>query len=690
MLLGVLLGAPVVGLLSSSTSGFEDASSESVVTRDRLEQASGVNPEVGLVALVQLHSGVDTVAGRAKLAEVADRIENDPAVAGVTGFLGTGETAFVSEDRRASYLVAAMRPVADEAATDAAERIEREFAADDAVTLGGRIIASQQIRDQVSGDLARAELLAFPLLFLLSLVLFRGVIASTLPLLTGGLTILLSFLVLRIVNEITALSVFAVNLVIGLSLGLAIDYSLLIVSRYREELARVGSGLQPIRTTLQTAGRTVAYSALTVAVALAVLLVFPQPFLYSMGVGGIVAALVSGLAALTVLPAVLVLLGPRVNALAPARWKRASMEDVGGRETGFWHRLTTVVMKRPARVAVASATLLIVLGLPFLRVEFTSVDSAVLPLSTSARQVSDALEAEFPPERTAPIYVAVAAPGPAADDVAALADAIGGLPNASFVTVPRPVGAGLWQIRVISSATGLEEPSLDLVREIRSLDSPYEIGVGGFAAGFIDQRESLANHLPIALSILIATTFLLLFAMTGSLILPFKALLMNVLTLSAAFGVMVLVCQDGRLEGLLDFTSQGALEMTQPILLFAIAFALSTDYAIFLLSRIKEAYDSGLSNAESVAWGLERTGRVITSAALLFTVAIGAFSTSEIVFIKLLGLGTAVAVLLDATVVRAFLVPSLMALLGEWNWWAPAPLRRLHDRFGLRESSVGG
>jgi RND superfamily putative drug exporter len=238
---------------------------------------------------------------------------------------------------------------------------------------------------------------------------------------------------------------------------------------------------------------------------------------------------------------------------------------------------------------------------------------------------------------------------------------------------------------VISSSSGLEDSSLDLVRSIRSLDSPFEIGVGGFSASFIDQRASLAEHLPAALAILIITTLLLLFAVTGSVVLPVKALLMNVLTLSAAFGLMVLVFQDGRLEGLLDFTSQGALEMTQPILLFGIAFALSTDYAIFLLTRIKEARDAGLSNTESVARGLERTGRIVTSAALLFTVAIGAFATSEIVFIKLLGLGTAVAVILDATIVRALLVPSLMAMLGEWNWWAPRPLRRLHDRFGLRE-----
>lgn len=683
LLLGALIGAPVVGLLSSSTSGFEDPSSESVITRELLERAAGVNPEIGVVALVRLPETVESPGSRAKLLDVADTISADPAVAVVSGFLEAGEDAFVSRDRRASYLVAAMLPVSDEGEIDAAERIQRQLEDDPAVTLGGRIIGSQQMREQVSSDLARAEMLAFPFLFVLSLLLFRGVVASALPLLSGGLTILLSFLSLRIVNEITVLSVFAVNLVIGLSLGLAIDYSLLIVSRYREELAKGGRGREAITTTLQTAGRTVAYSALTVAVAMAVLLVFPQPFLYSMGIGGVAAALISGITALTVLPAALVLLGTRVNALAPRRWQVASMGDKRDRAGGFWYRLAKGVMRRPGRVALASAALLIVLGIPFLRVEFTAVDAEVLPESKSARQVAVALETDFPPQRTAPIYVSVAAPAAAVEDIRSLANEIGRLPGVSRVSMPQPVGAELWQISVISSTTGLEDPSLELVRSIRTLDVPYELGVGGFAAGFLDQRSSLADRLPIALAILIVTTLILLFAMTGSVVLPIKALVMNFLTLSAAFGVMVLIFQDGRLEGLLDFTSQGALEMTQPILLFAVAFALSTDYAIFLLTRIKEAYDTGLSNRESVARGLERTGRIITSAALLFTVAIGAFSTSEIVFIKLLGLGTAVAVILDATLVRAFLVPSLMALLGKWNWWAPTPLRRLHERFGL-------
>lgn len=684
-LLAGAFGVPVAGLLSAANSNFEDPSSESVVARKRLERATGVSPGFALVALVEAREGVASAAGRAKVHEVGGTIAGDPAVARVVTFFDTRDPAFVSRDGDSTYLLASFKPVSDDAANDAADRIEERFHGDATVRLGGAIIAGQQVREQVSDDLARAEMLAFPILLALSLAVFRGLVAALLPMLTGLLSIVVSFLALRVVNEAADLSIFALNLVTGMCLGLAIDYSLFIVSRYREELARVGPGREAVRRTLATAGRTVAYSALTVAVATSALLVFPQPFLYSMGIGGIFAALASGATALVVLPAVLALLGTRVNALAPARWRRAAERAARAEEAGFWYRLSRAVMRRPGRIALACAALLIVLGIPFTRVEFTSVDARVLPESASARQISDALESEFPPVRTSPIYVAVEAPAGAGAQVEAYAATLRRLPGVAAVLPPRPADAGLWEIDVISETPILDDASLELVRDIRSVEAPFEVRVGGLSAGFIDQQESLAGHLPLALAIIATGTFVLLFAMTGSVVLPFKALVMNLLTLSATFGTLVLVFQDGHLEGLLDFTSQGALEATQPILLFAIAFALSTDYAIFLLTRIKEAHDAGLPNTEAVATGLERTGRIVTAAALLFTIAIGAFSTSEIVFIKLLGVGTALAVVLDATIVRALLVPALMKLLGGWNWWAPGPLRRLHERFGFRE-----
>jgi uncharacterized membrane protein YdfJ with MMPL/SSD domain len=343
-------------------------------------------------------------------------------------------------------------------------------------------------------------------------------------------------------------------------------------------------------------------------------------------------------------------------------------------------------MRRPARVAVLSAALLIALGIPALGIKFTSVDATVLPSNEPARQVSQALTDDFPPGRTAPLIVAAStSDGPA---VARYRSEVAKLPGVAAVSPPQDTGKGVVRLDVASRYPELDDRSQDLVRSVRALDAPFPVGVAGSSAHFVDLKASLGSHIPSALAILAVSTLIFLFLFTGSVILPFKALLMNVLTLSAAFGLLVLIFQDGRLEGLLAYTSQGALESSQPIFLFAVAFGLSTDYGVFLLARIKEARDNGASDREAVALGLQRTGRIVTAAAVLFCVAIGAFSTSQIIFIKELGLGTALAVLIDATIVRALLVPALMELLGKWNWWAPRPLRRLHERIGVSEHAV--
>jgi RND superfamily putative drug exporter len=328
--------------------------------------------------------------------------------------------------------------------------------------------------------------------------------------------------------------------------------------------------------------------------------------------------------------------------------------------------------------------MLLILGLPFTGIKFTSVDASVLPTTTSSRQVADILANDFPVSARSTIFAIADAPASAGAQVQSLADQIKSLPGVTGVDIS-PAGGASWRLDVHTADGGLAASTLDIVKAIRSLESPINLEVGGSSAAFIDLQSSLASHLPEAIAIVITATVLLLFLMTGSLLLPFKAVVMNALTLSAAFGVLVFIFQDGNLSGLLDFTSQGALESTQPVLLFAIVFGLSTDYGVFLLSRIKEARDAGESNSESVAIGLGRTGRVVTAAALLFCVAIGAFATSQIVFIKELGIGTAVGVILDATIVRALLVPALMGLLGKWNWWAPRPLRWLHRRIGFSE-----
>jgi RND superfamily putative drug exporter len=667
-----VLGGPVAGLLSPG--GFSDPNSESAAAARQVAAATHADPQQTVVALVRPGAPVDSPQGRIEIAQVRSRLAGDPGVAVV---LDSGSVpGLVSRDGRSTYLVGQTRPMSEKARKDVATRLERAFANDPQVTLGGQIIGNQQVQDQVTKDLGRAEMIAAIVLVPLLILVFGSAVSALMPLMVGVLTILTTFLGLRLVNQATDLSIFALNLVTGLGLGLAIDYSLLMVSRYREEVGHRGYGAEAVLATIATAGRTVLFSSMTVAAALAALLVFPQQFLYSMGVGGLLVTLSGAGIALTLLPAVLLLLGPRIERL---RVRRAPDPA----QHGGWYRLSHAVMRRPIAVAVVTAAVLILAGLPFLGVRFTSVDAGVLPQSASARQVSDALHRDFATDASTPITVAVTAPPSAGSQVAGIATAVRGLPGAGQVAPPRLVGGDTWLINVDATSGPLTDQSKRLVESIRTLPAPATVRIGGATAEFVDLQASLRNHLPLAVVIVAVVTIVVLFALTGSLVLPLKSLVMNALSLSAAFGLLVLIFQDGRLTGLLHYESQGALESTQPILLFAIAFGLSTDYGVFLLSRIKEEHDAGLSTHEAVAGGLERTGRVVTAAALLFCVAIGVFATSSIVFIKELGVGTALAVVIDASVVRAFLVPSLMALLGHWNWWAPPPLRALHRRLHL-------
>jgi RND superfamily putative drug exporter len=606
-------------------------------------------------------------------------------VASVVSFYETHDPAMLSRDRRLTYVVAYFKPRSDSQLKDAAQRIEDHFAGQRDVRLGGEQIANAQANTQVGHDLAHAELLAFPFIFLLSLLFFRSLIAALLPPLLGGVAIVATFFALRIISSFADLSVFALNFVTGMGLGLAIDYSLFMVSRYREEAATSGFGLETLRRTLQTAGRTILFSSLTVAAAVASLAIFPQRFLYSMGIAGAVVALVAATLALVVLPALLTVLGPRVNALAPKRLQRAADRDARPAHSGAWYRLSRFVMRRPGRIAVLSATFLIALGIPFTGIKFVSVTASVLPHSASARQVDDTLARDFPPNRTSPVEVVVGAPASSAQ-VKALTARISRLPDVSAVAPAQPAGPNNSLLAVAPARRPLSEPTKQLVRDVRAIHAPVYLGVAGQTASYLDLEHSLGAHLPAVLAVIIAATLIVLFLFTGSVVLPIKAVVMNMLSLSAVLGILVLIFQDGRLQGLLSYTSQGALDATQPIFLAAVAFGLATDYGVFLLSRIKEARDSGVSDSEAVAVGLERTGRIVTAAAVLFAVAIGAFATSKLVFIKELGLGAALAVLIDASIIRALLVPSLMELLGAWNWWAPRPLRRLHNRIGLRES----
>ena len=674
------LGGPVAGLLSTGND-FSDPGAESVAAAQRIERATGVEPGPWVIALVRPPGGdVTGPAGVRETSRVAAALRSVPGVARTASYADGRDRAFVSRDGSATYVVAFLR--SGTSGDDAAEVVKDRLEGRPGVTLGGRGLAGPLVGEQVSEDLAKAELVAFPLLFLLSLWVFRGVVAALLPLFVGLFTVMGTFLALRLVNEVELLSIYALNLATALGLGLAIDYSLFMVSRYREEMAAGAEPREALALTMSTAGRTILFSSLTVAAALLSLLVFPQRFLYSMGISGALVALIGAAVALTALPALLMVLGRRVDALAPRRWQR---RDADGDEHGFWYSLSRGVMRRPLPIALLTAALLVALGLPFAGIKFTGVDASVLPDGSSPKVVDQALKAQFPPGRGDPVSIAVSAPESAGPRVEAYAQRLRGLDGAAQSAPARFLGRDTWQVEVFPTKPALDERSLDLVGAVRDLAPPGPALVGGESAAFVDQQAALRDRLPVALAILAGTTLVILFAMTGSVILPIKALLMNVLTLSAAFGLLVLVFQNGRLEGLLDYTSQGAIESTQPLVLLAVAFGLSTDYGVFLLTRIKEARDAGASNDDAVAIGLQRTGRIVTAAALLFSIALGAFATSQIIFIKEVGLGTVAAVLIDATIVRALLVPSLMALLGEWNWWAPRPLRRLHERLGLRE-----
>jgi uncharacterized membrane protein YdfJ with MMPL/SSD domain len=702
-LLAAVLGGPVVTILKSANSDFQDPKSQNQQVLRVIERATGQTATYGLVALVPSVSNVrgDLLAQRESV-HVAALLSAQPGFQRVIDYPTTHLPDLVSRNGLQTLVLAAFAKQEDSA--HAVEHI-RPLLAGSGVRFGGNDIAFDEVNEQTTSDLRRAETFAFPILLLLSFWVFRGLIAAVLPLLVGGFAIVLTFLVLRIVDQFAGLSIFAVNLVTGVGLGLGIDYSLFVLSRYREELAGGADTRAAILRTLQTAGRTVMFGSLTVAGALASMLVFPIRFLYSMGVGGATVALCAGIVSLIVLPAVLVALGPRINALAPARLQRSAASSAQSTEQGGWYRLARGVMRRPGVVALVTAAVLVAIASPALRLSLVPADAHVLPASSQARQVAEALTDEFAVDPSQTITMVVRTPMAPSKTSAAAGTSVAGERVVAAIAArakqiagaqasqgpPRYLGGGVWEIELQPKGTDGAPVNQALVKSLRTIEAggtSSTLLVGGATAWFVDQKAAISAHLPLALAILAVVTAGFLFAMTGSLILPFVALLMNLLTVAVGAGLLVVIFQEGHLDGLFGFTPIGGLEESNLVLLFIIAFALSTDYGVFLFGRIKEAHDSGLATRDAVAHGLERTGRLVTAAALLFCVAIGAFSTSHIFFIKQLGVGAALAVAIDATVVRALLVPAIMGRLGELTWWAPRPLRRLHRRIGISEHAA--
>ncbi|HXP21831.1 MAG TPA: MMPL family transporter [Streptosporangiaceae bacterium] len=617
-------------------------------------------------------------------------------------YWSTHSPQFVSANGRQTYAVVQLTGGTDAARIASFNAIKGQLAVPGLTTqIGGFIPTEAAINKQVTGDIGRAEGLSMPVLLVLLLVIFGSLAAASLPLAIGGIAILGSFTALRLLTLATPVSIYSINITTILGLGLAIDYGLFMVGRFREELHKQDSVEDALARTVATAGRTIAVSGLTVAVALASLMLFPEVFLRSMGYGGVATVLVDMIAAMTVLPALLAVLGPKVNAL---RIRRSVHQRRPQEATGGWYRLAHSVMRRPFAYLAVIIVLLLTLGAPFLRVAWGGTDARVLPATAAPRVVTEALNRDFPGNATSPIESLVTFGGPVAGSpargagpggsaslrrAAELASYVSALSRIPGVTGAQVTGVkgDIARVDLRYRSDPMSAAARGIVSQARAVTLPVGVHalIGGQTAQLADELASLAAVLPWMALVMAAATFVLLFLAFGSVVLPVKAITMNVLSLSATFGVVVWIFQQGHLSGLLGFTPTGTLDPAMPILMLAIIFGLSMDYEVFLLSRIRERYDLTGDNTAAVASGLQRTGGVITSAALLLVIVIGAFSASGITFIKLLGVGMIVALIVDATIVRILLVPATMRLLGRANWWAPGPLRRLYARYGISE-----
>ncbi|MEV8364741.1 MMPL family transporter [Streptomyces niveus] len=704
----VLAGALGGGVISAlSAGGFTDSSTESARTAEVLDGRFGSGAP-NLTLLVTDERGVDDPAVSAAGARLTERIGAEDGVEQALSYWTLGKAPALRSEGGDSAMVLVRITGDEDQVQKTLERIQPEY--DRTVEgletrVGGVAVANKEITETTSDDLLLIEMVTFPVLLVVMLFVFRSVVAALVPLAVAGLTIVSVLLTLRVLTLFTDVSVLATNVATGLGLGLAIDYGLILLKRYREELHGGADTDTAIATALRTAGRTVLFSAVTVALALAGLLVFPFYFLRSFAYAGIPTALLAALVSITFLPALLKALGPRID--KGRVLGRGKEEKPPKPETErFWYRLATNVMRFPVPVAVAVIGLLLFLGSPFLSLHMSLADDRVLPADTQSRQISDIVREDFSAQESQALNVVLNDTPPTGErSIDAYAQKLSTLGNVARVDSEAgsfaageqvaPPGPGSERfsadnstyLSVIPKSESLSEEGEELVKDIRTAEAPYDMQVGGPAAELVDSLDSMYDKLPAALAIIGVTTFVLLFLFTGSLVLPLKALVLNCLSLSATFGVLVWGFQDGHLEGIVgDFVVTDTITWTVPVLLFCIAFGMSMDYEVFLLSRIKEEWDRSGDNQLAVARGLERTGAMVTAAAGLIAIVWLGFVLSGISYLKAIGLGLAVAVLMDATLVRGALVPAFMRLAGRANWWAPAPLARFHKKFGLREA----
>lgn len=691
--LAVFAGSGVADRMGSG--GWEAPDAESTYTTKALEREFPASQPNLLLLVDSGSASVDDPAVAAEAARLTERLAGEKDITGVGSYWQSKAPALRAEDGREA-LIAARIEGDDKAMGEVLDRIAPAYRGAHGpveVSVGGPVAVRHEMQTIIQEDLLRAEMIALPVTLVLLVMVFGSAIAALLPLGVGIVAILGTNAVLRGITEFTDVSVFAQNLTTALGLGLAIDYALFIVRRFREELATGADTRAAVGATLRTAGRTVLFSALTVAVSLAAMLVFPQYFLRSFAYAGIAVVLLAAAAALILLPAALMLLGPRVNSLDLRRLLRRGDGRTGGRvelsasasaESGSgWGRFAALVMRRAPVFAVVTTVGLVLLGLPFLGVKFGTADDRQLPATAESHVVQQHIRDGFPGSPGGGLEVlAEGAATPA--QYTEYRSRIAGLPGVLRVDGPVTTGRFAY-FSVLPDGESVGEGSQRLVQDLRAEPAPFDTSVTGTAAVLVDSKHAIADRLPWAVGIIVVVTLLLVFLLTGSVLIPLQAVVLNALSLTAMFGAVVWVFQDGHLSGPLSFTSTGDIETTLPVLMFCVAFGLSMDYGVFLLSRIKEEYDRTGDHERSVTFGLRHTGGLITAAAVILAVVMVAIGTSRVANTKMLGLGIALAVLMDAMVVRSLLVPSVMKLMGKATWWAPAPLRAFQRRFGLSE-----
>ncbi|MCF6387084.1 MMPL family transporter [Mycobacterium sp. MBM] len=710
-----IFGIPVAKTLSAG--GFQDPTSQSAQAATLLAEKFDQG-DMQLIFTLTSDEGATGPAATATGTEIVKALEQSPHVAQVTSAWTAPPPAaaeLISKDKKSGLVVAGITGGENDA-QKYAKTLSDQLAHDRpgvTVRSGGSAMVYAQINAQTERDLLRMEAIAIPLSFLVLVWVFGGLVAAAVPMAVGGMAILGSMSVLRLITFTTDVSIFALNLSIAMGLALAIDYTLLIISRYRDELADGVPRERALIRTMATAGRTVLFSATTVALSMVAMLLFPMYFLKSFAYAGVATVGFAALAATVVTPAAIWLLGDRLNALN-VFGKDRTAKPVAQQ---FWYRWTHRVMARAIPLGLTVVVLLLVLGAPFLGVRWGFPDDRVLPPSASAHQVGDQLRDDFVDNSATAVTVVIPdAQGLTPGDYERYAAELSRVPEVSAVSVPTgsftdgaktgpPVaGAGIADgsafLTVSSTAPLFSDASEHQLDALHAIEGPggRTAQLTGIAQVNRDSVEAITDRLPWVLGLIAVITFGLLFLLTGSIVLPVKAIVLNILSLTAAFGALVWIFQEGHLSAL-GTTPTGTLVANMPVLLFCIAFGLSMDYEVFLLARIRENWLALRAaggdaprhlNDEAVALGLARTGRVITAAALVMSISFAALIAAEVSFMRMFGLGLTLAVLVDATLVRMVLVPAFMHVLGGWNWWAPKPLARLHDRIGIDESGDAG